>query len=337
MTNGSAEKVAAGNRRSRIRPVEYSALAVRQQQEGSASGVACPVCLVAPAQQMFTKESYPVYRCGGCGCEFLEPQPDDSTLARIYNAHYFLGDHDEASDRRVAALKSATSRLYLDRLAPALAGNGTRLLEIGCGTGDLLVQAQARAFEVHGVEYSTAAASTANQRLGAELVRQGTIENTSLPVGYFDLVAACDVIEHTRDPNSFLERAHALLRPGGLILLVTPSLDSWSRRILGSRWMEYKVEHLFYFGQRSLTRLLMGVGFKSPVFASNRKMLSLDYLHDHFERFPVTALTPLFGILRRLAPERLAHRLWCVPASGVFVTARKPVAEKIRSLETTPQ
>jgi 2-polyprenyl-3-methyl-5-hydroxy-6-metoxy-1,4-benzoquinol methylase len=186
------------------------------------------VCQSALTQKKFTKESYPVYRCGGCGCEFLAPQPDDNALAEIYSAHYFLGDHNEASDQRVAALKSATAALYLDHLAPTLEGKGTRFLEIGCGSGDLLVEAQARSFEVHGVEYSPAATATANQRLGPEVVRQGTIENTSLPVGYFDLIAACDVIEHTRDPKAFLDRAHALLRPGGAVFLVTPSLDSWS-------------------------------------------------------------------------------------------------------------
>jgi len=304
--------------------VKYTALASKEQQEGAARGVICPICLGAPAQRTFTKDSYPVYRCASCACEFLEPQPDDHALGEIYVAEYFLGDHDEESDERVAALKSATSALYLDRLSTALAGNGKCLLEIGCGTGDLLLQAQSRSFEVNGVEYSTEAATTANRRLGAELVRTGTIENASLPAGHFDVVVACDVIEHTRDPKSFLTRAHALLRPGGIVFLVTPSLDSWSRRLLGKRWMEYKVEHLFYFGQSSLKRLLMDSGFESPVFAGNRKVLSLDYVSRHFERFPVPALTPLFGLVRRCTPERLAHRHCVVPASGIFVTARKP-------------
>jgi SAM-dependent methyltransferase len=288
---------------------------------------------VASAEQTFTKDSYAVYRCGCCACEFLEPQPDDRTLSEIYNAEYFLGEHDEASDQRVAALKGATSALYLDRLSPVLPRNGTRLLEIGCGTGDMLLQAQSRSFAVNGVEYSTAAAATANQRLGAELVQTGTIDNASLPSGYFDVIAACDVIEHTRDPESFLERAHALLRPGGVIFLVTPSLDSWSRRLLGKRWMEYKVEHLFYFGKSSLEQLLMDVGFENPVFAGNRKVLSLDYMFHHFERFPVPALTPFFRLVRRCAPGRLAYRRWVLPASGIFVTARKPRVAAIPSIE----
>ena len=107
-----------------------------------------------------------------------------------------------------------------------------------------------------------------------------------IPAEYFDVVAASDVIEHTRSPKDFLEKAYALLRPGGLIFLVTPSLDSWSRKLLGNRWMEYKVEHLFYFGQKSLSRLLTDVGFEPPMFAVNRKVLSLDYVYRHFDRFP---------------------------------------------------
>jgi SAM-dependent methyltransferase len=274
-----------------------------------------------------------VYFCCNCRCEFLEPQPDDRTLAEIYSAHYFLGDHSEESDQRISEMKTATANLYLDRLAKTLPANGARFLEIGCGTGDLLVQAQSRSLEVHGVEFSTISTAAANRRLGAELVQPGTIETASLPTGYFDVIAACDVIEHTRNPKSFLERAHALLRPGGLIFLVTPSLDSWSRKLLGKRWMDYKVEHLFYFGRASLRRLLADAGFERPVFEGNRKVLTLDYMYHHFDRFTVPGLTPLFRLARRLAPERLALRHWVLPASGILVTAGKPAGDASRSIE----
>jgi 2-polyprenyl-3-methyl-5-hydroxy-6-metoxy-1,4-benzoquinol methylase len=292
------------------------------------AGLTCPICGASRPRYSFSKDSYPVYFCAGCGCEFLEPQPDDAELAEIYDAEYFLGDHDEASDQRVAALKSASAALYLDRLATVLNGTGKRLLEIGCGTGDFLLAAQSRSLEVNGVEFSPVSVVTANRRLGAELVQQGTIENASFPRQHFDVIAACDVIEHTRSPKEFLARAYSLLRPGGVIFLVTPSLDSLSRKLLGNRWMEYKVEHLFYFGQKSLARLLIDAGFEPPAFAPNRKALSLDYVYRHFERFPVPVITPLLGLVRRCATEGLAQRQWVVPASGVFATAKKPVSAK---------
>jgi len=288
------------------------------------ASVRCPVCFSSPAEKKFTKESYPVHGCTICGCEFLDPQPSDGVLADIYGAQYFLGDHDESFDQRVAALKSATAALYLDQLAPVLAAGKKRLLEVGCGTGDFLLEAQSRSLEVSGIEYSPVSVARANQRLGREVVLRGTIDDLSLPSDHFDVIAACDVIEHTRSPRAFLERARELLCPGGIVFLVTPSLDSWSRKLLGARWMEYKVEHLFYFGQRSLARLLADTGFLNPVFCRNRKVLSLDYVHRHFERFQVAGLTQLFQLARQCAPESLAQRKWVVPASGVFVTAQKP-------------
>ena len=73
-------------------------------------------------------------------------------------------------------------------------------------------------------------------------------------------------------------------------MLVTPSLDSWSAKMLGNRWMEYKTEHLFYFNERSLRRLLEAVGFKPVAFRPNTKILSLDYINHHFQRFRVPVL-----------------------------------------------
>ena len=88
--------------------------------------------------------------------------------------------------------------------------------------------------------------------------------------------------------------------------------------------MEYKVEHLFYFGQASLAHLLSEAGFLSPVFCGNRKALSLDYVYRHFERFPVAGLTQFLRLARRCAPDSLAQKQQVVPASGLFVTAKKP-------------
>lgn len=213
-------------------------------------------------------------------------------------------------------MKSATGALYIDALAAIVQPANPSLLEIGCGQGEVLLEARRHGFRVAAMEVSEHAAAIANDRLGERVV-ESSIEGT------FDAVLAADVIEHARDPRAFLARAHSLLNPGGALLLITPSLDSWTRRWLGRRWMEYKVEHLFYFSPRSLRRLLERCGFDEIVIRPNRKVLTLDYLWHHFERFRVPLLSPAIGLLRRVAPERLAHRHLRLPASSLMVTARK--------------
>lgn len=300
-------------------------------QPGLSDAPACPVCATPRARYWFSKHDYPVYQCGKCKLEFLHPQPADNVLAAIYSKDYFLGDGTTESAERTVQLKSATACLYLDRLSRMLRESGGRLLEVGCGTGEFLAQARGRGFEVGGIEYSSTAAEIANQRLGPGTVHTGTLESATLPSEYFNAIVACDVIEHVREPKSFLARAHACLQPGGLLFLVTPSVDSWSRKWMRSRWMEYKVEHLFYFGEASVRQLFAISNFERPEFHSNQKAVSLDYVYHHFRRYSVPLLTPFISGLRHLLPGRAVYRQWNIAGSGVIAIAYKPLSAKTAS------
>jgi cyclopropane fatty-acyl-phospholipid synthase-like methyltransferase len=268
-------------------------------------------------------EVHPVQVCARCHLEFLHPQPDDAALAAIYDESYFLHGQVAEAEERMSSMKRATAVRYMDMIGHMLPGRGRRLLEIGCGHGDMLVEASMRGYEVAGVEFSAHAVEIANRRLGRSAVSAGSIGTIELPAEYFDVVAFADVIEHLRDPKAFLQRVHAVLKPGGMAVLITPSLDSWSRRTMGTKWIEYKVEHLFYFSRRSIWELLRSCAFHEIGIQSNRKVLTLDYLWRHFDRFKVPVVSPLIGLLRRVTPDALAHRHIVIPASGLIATARK--------------
>jgi len=220
-------------------------------------------------------------------------------------------------------MKSATGALYVNALPRLLPSLDADLLEIGCGHGEVLIEARNRGFRVSGVELSTHAAAIANRSLGVPAVSVGTIESLALPRNHFGVVLAVDVIEHVHQPEGWLRRIHDLLIPGGIVLLITPSLDSWTRRLLRSRWMEYKVEHLYYFNVASIRRLLERCGFSEIQVAASRKVLTIDYISRHFDRFRVPILSPLMGLMRRAVPGRIAHRHLRLPASGLMVIARK--------------
>jgi len=253
----------------------------------------------------------------------LDPQPDDSVLAAIYSDSYFLGERsDEAVERR-SKMKRATGVLYLDALARLVQPENADLLEIGCGHGEVLLEARKRGFRVSGIEISAHAAAIANRCLEAHTVSVGTMETLPLARDHFGAILAADVIEHVRHPKDWLLRIHDLLVPGGIVLLITPSLDSWTRRLLRSRWMEYKVEHLHYFSAASIRRLLERCGFGEIRVSPSRKVVTIDYLSHHFHRFRVPILSPLINLLRRAVPSRIAHRHLLVSASGLMAIARK--------------
>jgi SAM-dependent methyltransferase len=287
----------------------------------------CPVCQHPGLIGRSTVQKYALYVCRECRLEFLDPQPDDSVLAAIYSDSYFLGEQNAEAAVRRSEMKSANGVLYIDALSRLIPPKDGELLEIGCGQGELLLEARKRGFRVTGIEVSAHAAEVANRRLGTQSVQIGTLDAIQLPAGRFGAVVAADVIEHVRDPRGFLMRIWELLVPGGVALLIAPSLDSWTRRLLGRHWIEYKVEHLFYFSAFSIRRLLEQCGFTEILISPNRKVLTIDYLWRHFERFQVPVLSPVIGLVRRAVPDRAAHRHLLMSASGLMAFARKPASK----------
>src|SRR6185436_8400152 len=110
------------------------------------------------------------------------PQPSDSELRDIYGADYFIGSRDEPELlAQFELVKRATARLQLDEIAAYLRDRGgsvgsPALIEIGCGHGNMLVEARAKGFDVHGLEFSAEAAAVANAKLDGR-VQIGSIED----------------------------------------------------------------------------------------------------------------------------------------------------------------
>lgn len=285
---------------------------------------ACPLCASRRLHYAFSKQAHRVVHCADCRFMLLNPQPSDAELAAIYDAHYFIGTAESANDALVAEMKTATAARYLDLVARYRGKHAGRLLEVGSGRGELLVEARRLGYDVTGVEYAPAAADAARARL-AEIggsVVCGELSSAGLPASSFDVCVLADVVEHVRDPIALLRTVRELLAPGGIVLVATPSLDAWSARLLRQNWMEFKPEHLSYFDVNTMQTALLKSGFREIVVRPGWKMLNLDYVAGHFERFPV----PLFGLLvklaARLAPKRLRARNVPIVASGLVALAR---------------
>jgi glycosyltransferase involved in cell wall biosynthesis/SAM-dependent methyltransferase len=292
----------------------------------------CPICDGAHLDYQFTNNGTAIVRCRRCGLLMRNPQPSDDELAAIYTEEYFLLPAGEA-DR----LKRDTAAAYLDVIdahpgAEPVRPGARRLLELGSGMGDLLIEARSRGYDVTGVEFSSSSVRAANARLGANCVLQGTLDTVPLADASFDVAVLADVIEHTRDPLRELQRVWRLLGPGGALFIALPSLESWSARLMRERWMEFKLEHLFYFDNATVQTLLVRSGFEQIEISTGWKTLSPEYIIQHFRRFPVPVLSGVAQATGALLPGPVRRHRMKVVASGVNVVARRavrpPLAER---------
>ncbi|MBI4644112.1 MAG: class I SAM-dependent methyltransferase [Deltaproteobacteria bacterium] len=131
---------------------------------------------------------------------------------------------------------------------------GSRLLEIGCATGELLALAHSRGALTMGVEISEYAAQVAKERYGLE-VRVGDLEHLDIPAESFDIILALEVIEHVLSPRAFLKEIALFLAPGGLVVLSTPNYACG--RQLKEEWLGFRTsfEHLYFFTPEVLVHM----------------------------------------------------------------------------------
>ena len=229
------------------------------------SSPSCPVCGHAQdVSWLLEKDGWRLFRCRACDHIFVSPQPTPAELKRIYSfeSGYHVGQKGCLEQGPGADPRLVDTLAHIRQYVAA-----GSLLDVGCATGRFMALARAAGFAVRGVELNPDTAAIAHRR-GLDVV-VGAIEDVNLDPRSFDVVYMGDVIEHVRDPAALLRRVHGLLRPDGLVALVTPVHDAFFPRTtfmlfraLGVPWSHpTPPHHLHQFSTLSLTALLGQTGF----------------------------------------------------------------------------
>lgn len=224
----------------------------------------CPACgapttlwLTAPAAELGLPD-VALARCGSCGtATTLGPPPAGQ------DSHE-TGDYATASPRGV---RLAVPLLWLFdrqrlRLTRRLLPPPARLVDAGAGRGRFVAHARTAGYtDAIGVEPTVRGVDQARARYGLAL-EQATIQDAGVAASSADVVTLWHVLEHVDDPAATLDVLRRWLRPGGVLVVGVPNLDSWQARIGGRRWYHLDLpRHRTHFTARGLARLLSDRGF----------------------------------------------------------------------------
>ncbi|MEQ8909243.1 MAG: class I SAM-dependent methyltransferase [Vicingaceae bacterium] len=235
------------------------------------------------------KDRYQWRVCQNCRTEFLSPQPTDQQLSNAYDTSYY-GE----GEKKFIPLVEAVVDFFRRRNAKALAaqfGHEGRVLDIGCGNGNLLhYLGKEGAFELHGIEPEGKSAERAAAHREINL-HKGYLEKGRFQENHFDAISLVHVFEHLPNPKEALEIIDDILKPGGQLLIEIPNISSWQAKIFKSNWLHLDPpRHLQLTPPELLIKELEKQGYK---------LINESYFSPQFNPFGVQQ-----SILNWLLPDR---------------------------------
>jgi 2-polyprenyl-3-methyl-5-hydroxy-6-metoxy-1,4-benzoquinol methylase len=295
-----------------------------------------------------------MYRCTACESGYLDPRPAPSSISRAYSGYSAHSAQYHPIVRRKGYLRAllhdlingyqnlrfglkrtpanSFGRLLVPiipslrsasdaecRHLPKLPDGGGRLLDVGCGNGAFLALAMQAGWEAEGIDFDPVAIETARSRgLNARCIG---VEELVGELSVYDVITLCHVIEHVHEPVELLERLYSLLKPGGVLWVETPNLDSLGAKRYKEYWRGLEPpRHLVMFSSKSLFGALRNVGFKD--------------IHQHWRGMTVFTLFAASDALQKGIGIRNATRNGRPPLSDCVAEIYEMVVPATREFVT---
>lgn len=301
--------------------------------------VPCPLCdarqetLLLEIARGAQDQPFRLVRCGRCGLGYVNPRPDEQSIAQFYSDDY--EDHHRAEDRaeQGSSLRQRLQRLF--RLGGPAADSFTslpyqgegRLLEYGCGTGWFGHRMRRLGWNVTGMDVSAAAVERAHLLFGLPVIN-GSLPHAAVGAESFDVITMGQVLEHVHWPHEVIAAAARALRPGGYLAVSVPNLDSWGFATFRADWHCLQLPiHLLHFTPATLRRLLEAHGLE---VRTERMIIRPGWMRRSFAAVRQRPESPLPLWLRAVSRSRLAVRLltkWTVAQQRgdcLFMLAYRP-------------
>ena len=197
---------------------------------------------------------------------YLSPRPDETEISTyypstFYDPHLSVTSARAFRDRFYLALRQIVLKkkaLLIENSGVALS-SGSKILEIGCSSGELLDTLQRRngirSEKCIGFEKESRTASHAKKNLGLT-IKNADFCDSSL-AERFDRIIFWHALEHIHRINETLYKASRYLAPKGVLVIALPNAGSFDATLYGKHWVAWDApRHLYHFTPATLGKLL---------------------------------------------------------------------------------
>lgn len=214
-------------------------------------------------------------RCAECGLLFTPTFFTDEQLGQLY------ADMAPNMDLVTSDAIAATQRKYFEQAA-AVAGQAGGYLEIGPDTGHLVRHAAADGrfdrywlFEPNRGVHAELAASTGGKPY---TISEAMTDLSAVPDGSVALALMVHVLDHLLDPVAMLAQIRAKLTSDGALVVVTHNEASLLRKLMGTRWPPFCLQHPEVYNPQSIKTMFGRAGFDRVAVDRSMNYFPVDFM-----------------------------------------------------------
>jgi len=203
--------------------------------------------------------------CERCTTHFARRRIKSEAVSSFYSYRGYWQkrqmhkEHPVLEERQAIFVEDGRVNKWLTSINKHISTPG-RVIEVGCAEGSLLIALKELGWKTIGIEPDPHTASEVNKIADLD-VRPGVFPDIdNLPKA--ELIVACDVLEHSRDPIAFLKAAHRQLHPNGILYLQLPLInENTDIESLNTNVFDPE-EHAFIFTRSSIATILNTCDFE---------------------------------------------------------------------------
>ena len=210
--------------------------------------------------------------------------------------------------------------MYLIGFAESYASQSSayKILDYGCGAGEVVAMGRDRGMNIFGAEVFYEGSSVRpiiekNGLLGT-IIKEIAGGKLDFPDQYFDLVLCNQVFEHVKNLDEVLFEINRVLKPGGAMLSLFPSRDSWREGHCGIPFLHRfsKSSRFRYHYALWLRRIGLGSHkneWGTPEQWTKHKLHWLDSYCHYRDRDTIEELFTKYFSIRYIENDYLENRL----------------------------
>lgn len=209
-------------------------------------------------------ETFTIVRCRECKLVYVNPRPPKDTISRYYPNNYRTRKLLKPAliERKIKTFRTKRRALFFKNPWFMDFPPNTNVLDIGCGAGELLLRLRELGCNAYGIDIDEITSKYLREVMNLNVITCDIESGISFQSDFFDVIVMRHSLEHVYNPVHVMREVRRTLKPGGLLIVGVPNIDSFISRVTGACWGDLDIpRHLFHFTTFTISTLLRNAGF----------------------------------------------------------------------------